>query len=669
MTNQIAIFLKKGIENLNKNNLEIAENNFKTIIDKYDNKNFQALNGLGVIEGKKGNHKGAKDFFLLCHQIKPNDISINFNLANALVSLGSTNEALYYYDLCNKNNHNHVNIFINHAKCLFQLEQFDKSLSLLNLKSKILEKSFEYFHLKALIYKKINDFENAINSIDQSLKLNSANPVIWNLKGLIFLDLEYYYQANTCFKNSLKINPNFGDAYINLGILYRKTEIFDESIEIYKQAIKTIKEKNYLEIFYTNISNSYLDLNGHRFGEDYSNAIKFANEALLINNKNFIAKFNLALSFLYNSNFDKAANLFEEVINFNPNYAPAHRNLGVLYNHLGLHEKSEKCIKHTLKLEPSNKTKNLMLAESLLSQNKFEEAWEFYEHRWINAGIAEVKKKPNFSIPEWAPSLGYEDILIWGEQGLGDQILFSSILPDLTKKFKRATLLIDKRLCKIMKESIPNLNVKNISEPIKEAEYKSQISLCSLARYFRKDIISFSSNQPFLKVNNDRFFKSNQKLRCAISWKSKAGLKSYDKSATLESLQSILTIGEIEFYNIQYSDESNEVDIINKKYGNIIKKPENLDVFNDIYGLLQFLESCDLVISTSNSNVHLSGAIGKPTYLLVPKSYGRLWYWDNELDGKNLWYPSVRKFSQKEQNNWVEPIKILSNQIHNDFLA
>ena len=104
---------------------------------------------------------------------------------------------------------------------------------------------------------------------------------------------------------------------------------------------------------------------------------------------------------------------------------------------------------------------------------------------------------------------------------------------------------------------------------------------------------------------------------------------------------------------------------MNKKLKNKIKIPNNLDIFNDIYGLLKFIDSCDFIFSTSNTNAHLSAALGKPTYLLLPKGYGKIWYWENDFNEKNLWYPSIKKFYQKNQGDWSDPISLLKEEIEN----
>ena len=122
----------------------------------------------------------------------------------------------------------------------------------------------------------------------------------------------------------------------------------------------------------------------------------------------------------------------------------------------------------------------------------------------------------------------------------------------------------------------------------------------------------------------------------------------------------------IEIYNIQYTDENEDIDRIKSEHNIDILSPEN-NVLNDIDSLAKFINDCDFVISISNTNAHLSAAINKKTYLLLPKGAGTIWYWENELNGKNLWYPSISKLQQKQSGDWSHVINQLNIQIQRDF--
>ena len=98
----------------------------------------------------------------------------------------------------------------------------------------------------------------------------------------------------------------------------------------------------------------------------------------------------------------------------------------------------------------------------------------------------------------------------------------------------------------------------------------------------------------------------------------------------LDDLVDIINLKEFEFFNIQYTDEQDEVDGFLKDYNISINNIDKVDPFNDLLGLSDFLYTCDFVITVSNTNAHLAASLGIPTYLLLPLSKGRFWYWSNE---------------------------------------
>ena len=116
-----------------------------------------------------------------------------------------------------------------------------------------------------------------------------------------------------------------------------------------------------------------------------------------------------------------------------------------------------------------------------------------------------------------------------------------------------------------------------------------------------------------------------KKFRCALSWQSTNPDTAKAKSINLIDLEDILKIENIEFYSIQYTDVTSEIDEIHNKLGIQIKSIQDLDTKNDLYSVQQLIDSCDFTITVSNSNAHLSAIIGKPTFLLLNNGIGKLW--------------------------------------------
>ena len=149
-----------------------------------------------------------------------------------------------------------------------------------------------------------------------------------------------------------------------------------------------------------------------------------------------------------------------------------------------------------------------------------------------------------------------------------------------------------------------------------------------------------------------------------MSWLSKNEELGLHKSISLEQLKDILLIKGIVFVDLQYSDTNQERKEFLKKYGVEIIKLDQVDNFDDLTGLTALIDACDFVLSVSNTTVHLSGAIGKKTYLMLPKGKGKLWYWSK--DGQqSYWYKSVKIFEQNKIGHWEPVIKTIYNEIKN----
>ena len=170
------------------------------------------------------------------------------------------------------------------------------------------------------------------------------------------------------------------------------------------------------------------------------------------------------------------------------------------------------------------------------------------------------------------PSLGYKRLLVWGEQGMGEQILFSSILRDLNDKFQSVLLMVDERLCKIFQEAYPHITVLS-KKKIDENLFDYHLSLGSLPAYFRTNINDFSNHQILnLQKKDLRFDNPNPKTKMCYIMDKRQSLRWEGKINSLESLKDILLNPHIDFYDIQYTNEDLEIKKFNDDHGVSINK-------------------------------------------------------------------------------------------------
>ena len=149
-----------------------------------------------------------------------------------------------------------------------------------------------------------------------------------------------------------------------------------------------------------------------------------------------------------------------------------------------------------------------------------------------------------------------------------------------------------------------------------------------------------------------------------ISWTSYNELLKEDKSVYLRNLISILKLKNVKFIDLEYKNSEIEKNEIYKQTGVKISSVKGIDIFNDMLGLASIISACDLVITCSNVNAHMAGALNKKTCLLLPLGKGRLWNWGSIKD-RSIWYPSIKIFQQLKPGNWSDPVAKVKKEIIN----
>ena len=258
-----------------------------------------------------------------------------------------------------------------------------------------------------------------------------------------------------------------------------------------------------------------------------------------------------------------------------------------------------------------------------------------------------------------------ENFIIWPEQGVGDQILYSRFFNDLKSFKNNLNIVVDPKLTKYLASSFPEFKFRI---EVSSKDFESHIPIGDLPSLFINnfsDVVERSG--AYLKVDKKRrddlkkLLPTNKRI-CGLSWLSKNEDLGSHKSLTLEQLKDILLIKDMAFVDLQYTDTNAERKEFLEKHGVEVIKIDQVDNFDDLTGLTALIDACDFVLSVSNTTVHLSGAIGKKTLLMLPKGKGKLWYWSK--DGQQShWYKSVKIFEQDKIGNWDPVINNLYDEI------
>ena len=365
----------------------------------------------------------------------------------------------------------------------------------------------------------------------------------------------------------------------------------------------------------------------------------------------------------------QAKSCYDKSLSINPNNIVTINNIAAWYFINGDMLKTEKFYNLSINKNKNNSDARYYLSLCQLAQSNYNEGWLNFEYRWLANEYNSQKFKSD--LPKFKFNTNKKNLLVWKEQGVGDQVLFMRFLKDIQPYVDNLYVKIDKRLHPIIKRSFPEIL---FFDQGKSLYLDCQISLGDLAGFFVKDNSYFIDNKnhyifsdPIIKKKLEKEIKNENKFLCGISWISKTDEIGINKSITLEILKPVLKIENIEFIDLQYSDTSIEREKFYNENKIKIKKIENIDNFNDLNGLSSLIDVCDFVITISNTNAHIAGSLGKKTFLLLPKGKGRLWYWITKKK-KSVWYPKIEIVEQEEVGRWQTVIKKLQKKVREHLI-
>lgn len=356
--------------------------------------------------------------------------------------------------------------------------------------------------------------------------------------------------------------------------------------------------------------------------------------------------------------YDEALWYLDKALDLDPDHIAANNNLGKTYWGLGKIKDAASAFRRTIAINPNVPIAHTNLGLILLLQGKYEEGWREHDWRWLVKGVA---PRP-FHYPLWRGEKLDGELLIWSEQGLGDEILYASMIGDLVAAGHRVVWECEPRLVSLIQRSYPSIRVVAREFPPQNMgdDIKAHLPAGTLGYFLRRRESEFPiQRRQYLKADESRVVEIWGKfpVPCSrmvgVSWFSTNPVYKAHKSTRLEDWRDILTNPACDFVGLQYGDDHQK---------NGLLYAEDADLTNDIEGLAALISLCGLVITVSNTVAHLAGALGVETWVLVP-SGERLWYWGTDDKGLTPWYPSARLFRQKRGETWAPVMESVAKSL------
>ncbi len=518
-------------------------------------------------------------------------------------------------------------------KLFLTKSSLDEALENINLILKIDKDHYYAMRDKAYIYFLKNSFDNAKKYIDNISKLKENDFFGYNIKGLIYLKNNNFHDAKNYFEKAIKINGKYIDSYNNLGVCLLELEKLDDAYRVFKNAheIDSDNAKTLLNL------GNVLSLQ-----DNILEAIKIYNKALDLDPNNQEILSNIAICYCRGNNEKEAKIYYDKAIKINP---------------------------YDYKLQYAYCTLQLKL-------NNFSSSWDLFDSRLL---IEKNKVKlSNFELVEnnlfgKLKVNPKNKILILREQGIGEEILFSSVYQNMIDNFQNINIEADKRLVSVFRRSFQNnIFVEDgyYSKNSKISEFDNVIYAGSMVKFFRKRKTDFT-NSSYLLARKDivdaykeKLSRYNEKLKIGISWKSVINIYGSLKSLSIKDFQPLFTNDRL-IINLQYGNIDNDKEYLSSQ-NKYLKTFDDLDLFNDIESCMGLLKNLDLFITVSNSTAHFAGALGIPTILICPKKSSTYFYW-NTSTGSSIWYKNIKVLGI--ENSKSKTIEQINNVVekNNEF--
>jgi len=451
-------------------------------------------------------------------------------------------------------------------------------------------------------------------------------PELRSRYAIALLELERHAPAAEALRKLVALQPEDTDARANLGLALLGLDQVDEALEQFTRALR-------------NAPQHWQALHG------------------------------LGLARLKRGELDQALAALEGARALKPDEPDLLSNLGYGYALAREFDRGEPLLRAAVALAPGHRRARRNLGLYHLVRGRFEEGWRHNEGPWDEERLRADGQQ--FPQPWWrGEPLSGRTLLVWAEQGLGDQIMFCNALPDLLAQGARVILQCEPRLERLFARSFAGATVVARGDEgrarIEALHPELQAPMSQLPVHLRRSRQAFPRHRGYLRADAERVGHWRRRLaslgegtKVGISWvggTAKTGKAR--RSMALEDWLPLLRLPGVRFVSLQYTDCREELAWLRGAHRlEVAHWQEAIDDYDETAALVSAL---DAVASVCTAVVHLAGALDRPGLVAVP------WWpaWPFMLEGEEMpWYPSVRLMRQVRPNDWHEPIERIAREI------
>lgn len=587
----------------------------------------QPHNSLGVMLRELGDLAGAEQAFRAALERAPDQLEALTNLGNVLGETGRLAEAEALHRRVVTLSPNHADGHNNLATVLSKQERWDEAI--VECRAAVaLQPGRADFHL---------NLGNALSAARQ------------------------WVEAAASFRQAATLQPTLAEAHAGLGIACTHLERLGEAAAAHRRTVE-LQPGN--AKFWSSLSFAEVDLGNAEA------ALEACRKAIALDRPMAEPHNSMGMALKLQGRMSDAIVSYNEAIRLRPNYGKAYNNLGVVLNIQGRFAEAMVAYNAASEFDPDYAIAqgNRGLLRLLLGD--FDNGWRDYESRLRMARGPATQRHGQF--PPWrGEALAGNALLLWSEQGVGDQIMFAGLVPELMELGAACIIEADPRLEPLFRRSWPDLVFLPLASDSVEAVSQRvdfQSPLGGICRWVRPNAQSFTATRSsFLSADGEKTLRLRRKYRdrlgqrpiIGISWRGGTGEIALVRSMALSAWLPILQQASFGFVNLQYGDCRADMAAL-ECAGARILHDDTVDPLMSLDDFAAQVAAMDLVISVDNTTVHMAGALDIPAWVLLPKVPDWRWLLERE---DSPWYPSLRLFRQPRLGEWTPVIDRVANEL------
>jgi tetratricopeptide (TPR) repeat protein len=598
--------------------LHEAETLYRDVLALKPN-HYEALNYLGALELKKDLDDSAADLIQRSISSNPTFAPSHANLSAIRLGQRRLEDALASSERALELNPNLLAAVHCRGNALFELGRYQEALADYE---RVLQ--FEPNHLNSLLnysvtLRKLGRPLEALQACDRALGINPNYAAAHEDRGSALLDLKRYEEALTSYQLALGTNKNNIEAFKRYGAALLAAGNVDAAEAWFRDGITRWPES----------AKMYGGLG-----------------AVLVQQRRRL---------------DEAQRHLEAAVAYDPQVAEPFTNLGAIQSIVGRHLEADAYYQKALALDPDDRNALLMRGMTLLSLGRYEDGWKLYDRK-NEYGVAAVSE---LKFPRWrGESLSGKSVFVLHEQGYGDDIQFCRYIPILRTLGARQITLMCREPLTALFETLDCVSmIRVVGEVTADDSHDYWTLLLSIPRYCHTTLETIPAQLPYLRADRGRqeAWKARipeAKLRVGLVWKGNPA-NTKDASRSLPSLNVLAPLWSVDPKNslfVSLQKGAGEEEGANPPVDQpIVHLGHEIQNFADSAAIVSLL---DLVICVDTAIAHLTGALNKPCWIMLPE-HDTDWRWLRERHD-SPWYPQVvRLFRQQCPGNWDSVVQDL----------